>query len=372
MPEGAGFTGATQTFNTASLGEIMSSMSSEFAESTGGRFNTGTSATPASTSDSPASTSAVSGDAGSSQQSSTTFATLVSSTPGASDTATPSLNSYATNTATNAASSATDGPVTVSEKSSCTNLSCSPALKAAVAVPIVAAAVVAALLFFFCVRRRRKRAGAEVSEKRPPKAGKKKWTRHLRAFSFDAELLMGGRFSSSNSLRSRDPSVLSRSGTASRGSNHTAEPSLHSIDEVAPPYRDAVTHAVPPSPQRSIPAITTTAADPIPRPSSTATAPPPYRSVAAGASPEPPSPSTVRNPFSDSAPVSPIEESPFNDPPEAGGALAPTLSRGSSTYRSVMTDDATPTASEAGSIREAIVGRRVSVRNAGSTSGGSS
>jgi hypothetical protein len=52
--------------------------------------------------------------------------------------------------------------------------------------------------------------------------------------------------------------------------------------------------------------------------------------------------------------------------------LAPTMSRGSSMYRSVRTDDATPTASEAGSIREAMVGRRVSVRNAGSTSGGSS
>jgi hypothetical protein len=211
-----------------------------------------------------------------------------------------------------------------------------------------------------------------ISEKRPPKSGKKKWTRHLRAFSFDAELLMGGRFSSSNSLRSRDPSVRSTSGTASRGSTHNAEPSLHSIEEVAPPYRDAITHATPPSPHRSVPAITTIAADPIPRPSSTATAPPPYRSVVAGTSPEPTTPSTVRNPFSDSAPVSPIEESPFNDPPEGGGALAPTMSRGSSMYRSVRTDDATPTASEAGSIREAMVGRRVSVRNAGSTSGGSS
>ncbi|KIW70030.1 hypothetical protein PV04_02341 [Phialophora macrospora] len=370
MPEGAGFTGASQTFNTASLDDILSSMSSEFAQSTGGgRFNTDTSATTTPTSGSPTESAGVSGNAASTQTSPTTFAT-VTSTPGVSGTVTQSLDGDATNTATNAASSTTDGPVTVSEKSSCNSLSCSSALKAAVAVPIAVAAIAAIFLFFFCARRRRKRAGAVVSEKRPPKTGKKKWTRHLRAFSFDAELLMGGRFSSSNSLRSRDPSVRSASGTASRGSNHTAEPSLHSIEEVAPPYRDAITHATPPSPQRSVPAITTSAADPIPRPSSTATAPPPYRSVVA--SPEPPTPSTVRNPFSDSAPVSPIEESPFNDPPEAGGALRPTMSRGSSTYRSVMTDDATPTASEAGSIREAIVGRRVSVRNAGSTSGGSS
>ncbi|RJE17247.1 hypothetical protein PHISCL_10416, partial [Aspergillus sclerotialis] len=202
-----------------------------------------------------------------------------------------------------------------------------------------------------------------MSEKAPKKKGKK-WTRHLRAFSFDAELLMGGRFSSSNSIRSRDPSVRSGPGTLSRGSAHSGEPSLHSIEEVAPPYRDAVTHVTPPSPARSIPHVTTIAADPIPRPSSTATAPPPYRSIVGGTGAEPSSPATVRNPFADSAPVSPIEGSPFNDPPEgeeASGALRPTLSRGSSMYRSVMTDDdATPTASEAGSIRQAMVGRRVS------------
>ncbi|OAP64250.1 hypothetical protein AYL99_00222 [Fonsecaea erecta] len=371
--QNAGFTGVGgQDINTSSLASMASSLASEFSQTTGSHFtrtNSGTSQTGASSSDS--SSAGSSAPSTGTQTTPTTFATAVAPS-GESSPSPNSSSSYGTS-ATNAASSTTGGAVTVSEKSSCNSISCSSALKAAVAVPVVVAAIAGILLFFFCARRRRRRrGGAVMSEKAPKKAGKK-WTRHLRAFSFDAELLMGGRFSSSNSIRSRDPSVRSGPGTVSRGSAHSGEPSLHSIDEVAPPYRDAVTHVTPPSPARSIPHVTTHAADPIPRPSSTATAPPPYRSIVGG---EPPSPSTVRstvrNPFADSVPVSPIEGSPFNDPPEdASGALRPTLSRGSSMYRSVMTDeDATPTASEAGSIRQAMVGRRVSVRNSETGSGG--
>ena len=359
MPQGsvqnAGFTGASQTFDTASFDSLGASLSSEFTKTTAPVTRTGTDSQTTTSSDTTS--SSTSNTANASPAPSTTFATSASTTPGASDPATTSINGYTSGTATNAASN-TSGAVTVSEKSACNSMSCSSALQAAVAVPVVVAVIAAIFLFFCCARRRRKRAGAVVSEKRPPKSGKKqKWTRHLRAFSFDAELLMGGRFSSSNSVRSRDPSLRSAA-TNSRNGAHSVDPSVHSVEEVAPPYRDAISHANPPtSPPRSVPAA---AIFPTQRPMSTATAPPPYKSAA---SPEP------RNPFSDSTPVSPVEESPFNDPPEAGGAL----SRGSSMYRSVTTDDAaTPTASEAGSIREAIVGRRVSVRKQGSTSGGSS
>ncbi|KIX92718.1 uncharacterized protein Z520_11570 [Fonsecaea multimorphosa CBS 102226] len=376
-PQNAGFTGVgTQDINTSSLASMASSLESEFTQTTGSHFtrtNSGASQTGTSSTDSSSAGASTSSTA--TQTASTTFATSVTpSSGGPLGSPNSSLSSYATS-ATNAAASTTGGAVTVSEKSSCNSISCSSALKAAVAVPIVVAAIAGILLFFFCARRRRRRGGAVMSEKTPKKAGKK-WTRHLRAFSFDAELLMGGRFSSSNSIRSRDPSVRSGPGTQSRGSAHSGEPSMHSIEEVAPPYRDAVTHVTPPSPARSIPQVTTITADPIPRPSSTATAPPPYRAIVGGTGAEPPSPSTVRsavrNPFADSAPVSPIEGSPFNDPPEeASGALRPTMSRGSSMYRSVMTDDdASPGASEAGSIRQAMVGRRVSVRNSEAASGG--
>ncbi|KIW84869.1 hypothetical protein Z517_00257 [Fonsecaea pedrosoi CBS 271.37] len=371
-PDNSGFTGVgQQDIDTSSLASVASSFASEFSQTTGTHFtrtSSGASQTAASDSDnSSAGTPAPSA----SQTASTTFATSIATPGSPSESPNSSAGSQSTS-ASNAASSTTGGAVTVSEKSSsCNSISCSPALKAAIAVPIVVAAIAAILLFFFCARRRKRRAGAAMSEKAPKKQGKK-WTRHLRAFSFDAELLMGGRFSSSNSIRSRDPSVRSGPGTLSRASGHSGEPSLHSIDEVAPPYRDAVTNVTPPSPTRAIPHVTTIAADPIPRPSSTATAPPPYRSIVGGTGAEPPSPSTIRNPFADSTPVSPIEGSPFNDPPEeASGALRPTLSRGSSMYRSVMTeDDPTPTASEAGSIRQAMVGRRVSVRNGDGASGG--
>lgn len=111
------------------------------------------------------------------------------------------------------------------------------------------------------------------------------------------------------------------------------------------------------------------APDPIPRSVSSATAPPPYQPVARDAD-HPPTPTSIRNPFADSTPVSPIDGSPFNDPPddeEAAGGVRPTLSRGSSLYQSVNADDA----SDVASIGQAQVGRSVSVRQVGVANNGS-
>ena len=184
---------------------------------------------------------------------------------------------------------------------------------------------------------------------------------------------MGGRFSSSNSIRSRDPSVRS-TGNNSRNGAHSAEPSLHSIDEVAPPYRDAIagSHPVNPSPLRHVNPAIAGAPDPIPRSVSSATAPPPYQPPARDSDADhPETPISTRNPFADSTPVSPIDGSPFNDPPddeEAALGARPTLSRGSSLYQSVNADDA----SDAASIGQAQVGRSVSVRQIGGANNGSS
>ncbi|KIW18793.1 hypothetical protein PV08_03082 [Exophiala spinifera] len=300
------------------------------------------------------------GSAASASAANTAPTTLLTSastgSPGGSATASDIISGTATNAASN-----TSGAVTVSEKS-CDSISCSSGLKAAIVVPVVLAAVAGIFLFFFFARRRRRRAAGGVveSEKTPKKKGKK-WSRHLRVFSFDAELLMGGRYSSTNSIRSRDPSVRS-AGNSSRQGTASIEPSLHSIEEVAPPYRDAISHAQPGSPlqNRPISAAGGVAGDPILRAASTATAPPPYRSVVPDSNPRSTSPVSGGNPFSDSAPVSPIEGSPFNDPPDE---QRPALSRGSSLYQSVNTDDGAP--SDAGSIQEAQVGRRVSVRGSG-------
>ncbi|KIX07775.1 uncharacterized protein Z518_02429 [Rhinocladiella mackenziei CBS 650.93] len=366
-PQNGGFTAVSGPGGpeTTGLTDAAASLESDSSRTRTGTLDQSATTSASSTGDAAASAAATSP---------TTFSTSVSSADG-NDVAS-STTSIASSTAANAASNTSSGAVTVTEKS-CNSIGCSTALKAAIAVPIVVAAIAGILLIFFCARRRRKSGGgAALSEKKPKKGGKK-WSRHLRAFSFDAELLMGGRFSSSNSIRSRDPSVRSAA-TNPRNGTHSAEPSLHSIEEVAPPYRDAVSHVQPPSPTqaRTVPPVTSIAADPIPRPSSTATAPPPYRSIVGETMTEPPTPASARNPFADSAPVSPIEGSPFNDPPEdeeAAGGLQPTLSRGSSLYQSVSADDdATPTQSEAGSIRQAVLGRRVSARATDSTGGGGS
>ncbi|KAK5051579.1 hypothetical protein LTR84_003231 [Exophiala bonariae] len=351
-----GFTGigatATDGPGTSAMNSFISSLQSEFTQTT--RTNRGSSTTDAS-----ATTTDING--ASTSAPGTTLSTV---TTGAGNSATTSISGNASSTAGNAASNTSDGAVTVSENS-CNSISCSSALKAAIAVPIVVAAIAAVLLFLFCARKRRKNkgAGASLSEKKPKKAGKK-WSRHLRAFSFDAELLMGGRFSSSNSIRSRDPSVRSANNNSRNGA-HSTEPSLHSIDEVAPPYRDAIAGSQPvnPSPLRHVNPAIAGAPDPIPRSVSSATAPPPYQPAGRDAD-HPTTPTSIRNPFADSTPVSPIDGSPFNDPPdgeEAAGAVRPTLSRGSSLYQSVNADDA----SDVASIGQAQVGRSVSVRQVG-------
>ncbi|KAI1620599.1 hypothetical protein EDD37DRAFT_653655 [Exophiala viscosa] len=364
-PQGT-FTSPGSSVGTEDFSSIVASLNSEYSLTTGGTSTaTQTSDQTSSTGTNSAAATAATATTGSTPiTSQTTFSTSTSTSTTATVAATSTLPQSVTSTASNAASSTT-GAVTVSEKS-CSSLSCHPALKAAIAVPIVIAALAGLFLLFFYARRRRRKDGVVVSEKKPKKAGKGGWSRHLRAFSFDAELLMGGRFSGTNSMRSRDPSVRS-AGTNSRTGGASVEPSLHSIDEVAPPYRDAISHAqVPTSIQTGAVApvvagaAVASASDPIPRSTSTATAPPPYRAVVADTrSPLTP---VSRNPFADSAPVSPIEGSPFNDPPDDDGQR-PALSRGSSLYRSVNTEDGAP--SDAGSIREAQVGRRVSVRTSG-------
>jgi hypothetical protein len=212
---------------------------------------------------------------------------------------------------------------------------------------VVIVVLLALGLIFCCVRRRRRREKniEFVSEK--PQSPKKKWSRHLRVFSFDAELLMGGWRSSSNSVRSRQTGSV-RSG---QGSHRRTSPSIHSVDDVAPPYRDAITTTHRPHHH----GVTSPSPDPFPRPSSTATAPPPYVPARGNISRQsnltdnqnrpvtPPS----RDPFADRSPISPIETSPFNDPADDGGS--------------------TLAGSDAGSIREAQVARSLSVMSGGRT-----
>jgi len=87
----------------------------------------------------------------------------------------------------------------------------------------------------------------------------KKWSRHLRIFSFDAEVLMGGSFS-----------IV-----------HDANPSIHSIaEEVASPHRDDVSPSQLRSNVRMATSMTSTTPDPFRRHDLTATPPPPYPAVA--------------------------------------------------------------------------------------------
>ncbi|RVX68950.1 hypothetical protein B0A52_08017 [Exophiala mesophila] len=340
-PDTEAFTGITNTdgLSTSAMDSFISSFQSGFEATNTRTTSRGPSATQSTTSGDASATVAATGSAA------TTFATLTSASGNG---ASGSITGNPSNTASNAASNTSEGDVTVSENS-CYSISCSPTLKAAIAVPVVVAAIAAALLFFFCARRRKRRAaGAAVSEKKPKKAGKK-WSRHLRSFSFDAELLMGGHFSSSNSIRSRDPSVRSAGNNSCIGA-HRAEPSLRSIEEVAPPYRDAILGAQPMNPSllRHVNPAIVAAPNPISHSVSSTTAPPPYRTVA-GEADNPPTPISTRNPFADSAPVSPIDGSPFSDPLEdeeaAAGATRPTMSRGSSLYQGVSADDASDAAS---------------------------
>lgn len=236
----------------------------------------------------------------------------------------------------------------------------SPGMQAAVAVPVVVAVIAAIAFIFFCMRRRRKRAAGATNEpeKQSPAGRKKKWTRHLRVFSFDAELLMGGRYSSTNSIRSRQTGSV-RSGSRS---HHAQTPSVHSVEEVAPPYRDAISAAVPPNAGQLAGGA---AAAGVARSASSATAPPPYGAAAGkqtdtGSPASPASRHERDNPFADQigSPVSPIEGSPFNDPPGATAAV----SRNSSIYHSERDETSTlGGASDAASIREATLARNASV-----------
>jgi len=129
-------------------------------------------------------------------------------------------------TATNVASDPGFGAL--ARQGRCSRISCSPGLQAAVAVPVGVAVLAGIALLLFCIRRRWKNRRDDGAVKK--KLGKK-WTRHLRLFSFDAELLVGGRFSSTNSTES------------GQNSADSAQPSIHSLEEVAPPYCDAINQA---------------------------------------------------------------------------------------------------------------------------------
>ena len=219
------------------------------------------------------------------------------------------------------------------------------------------------------MRRRRKRnnkAAAAAEVEKSPAANRKKrnWTRHLRVFSFDTELLMGGRYSSTNSIRSRQTGSL----RSANRSQHSGSPSVHSVEEVAPPYRDAISAAQPPN----IGAVmagagAAGAAAGIKRSASSATAPPPY-GAAAGRLATPTSPARSQhedlNPFADTgnSPTSPVEGSPFNDPP----GTTPAVSRNSSLYRSDRDDTSSiGGVSDAASIRQAMLARNASVMSGG-------
>lgn len=285
-----------------------------------------------------------------------------------------------TNSSATAAGSSGSETGSVTSETECSSVSCSPGLKAAVAVPVVVGTLaILGLILFFVRRRRRGRSSASpVLESSTPK---KKWTRHLRIFSFDTELLMGGRFSSTNSLRSGPSSHRDiRSVNHAHHAHHTDHPSIHSIEEVAPPYRDAISHAHQPNMSQVAAGaagagLLTGMAQ---RPSSRTSAPPPYGSAASNRSnrsnSNPATPlDTQRDPFADSNPVSPVdgvEWSPFNDPPEDGSSThsQPSVSRNSSIRTANDRDGVSNfAASDAGSIREAQVGRHVSIASGGRT-----
>lgn len=376
------------TVGTATLDPQDGSSVSDLAESFEGDFTqtTGRNSEPT---DSSTTASDQSASADASANTAATPSTLLTSTTGTASTA-----AEQTSGADGVASGSNGEGPSAEQQNSCNSISCNPGLQAAIAVPVVVVSLLLFALLFFCIRRRRRRPDSPVSEKK--KAPKKKWSRHLRVFSFDAELLMGGRFSSSNSLRSRDTG----SQRSNRSRSHNASPSIHSIEEeVAPPYRDAVSHAQPPSTVPMAGGMTSTTADPFPRPDSTATAPPPYPAAspqpgaAAGAGAAalavgglsrntsrastqalqtPVSTRSLNDPFRNDnfSPVSPVDDgpdsSPFVDPPEeVPSPTSPTANHPMIGRMRSADDDARSEVSsnvEVGSVREAQVGRTLSTR----------
>ncbi|RMZ86668.1 hypothetical protein DV736_g6107, partial [Chaetothyriales sp. CBS 134916] len=331
--------------------------------------------TPSNTETSGASkTGASTASEAASSNSPTTFATSTMSLESPTTVSdTTSIQSNA-GTAASAASSTSATAVALHDK--CNSISCNSRLEAAIAVPIVVVVLLAFGLIFCLARRRRRRvreALPPVEEKAKPK---KKWSRHLRVFSFGEELLMGGRYSSSNSMRTGDGDSMAS--VQQNTLNHHHDPSLHSVDEeVAPPYRDSISHA-----ERPLAGIAL-----IPRPSSAATAPPPYGFAAAGtggatgrtsratdhhSQRQPLTPTSNQDPFQDgaSAPVSPAEESPFNHPDDdEADDPQPLISRQSSVAApfhdgTSMNSNSMSAASDTGSIREAQIARGVSMSGA--------
>ncbi|RMZ85863.1 hypothetical protein DV737_g449, partial [Chaetothyriales sp. CBS 132003] len=366
-PVSDGFTGITSAETTAAA-------SAETASDTGTSSTNASSASEETGSPTPSETGS------SNTNTATTFATSTSTTDSDagsdSSTVAPGTSSIQSNggTAASAASSTSATAVTINDK--CDSISCNPGLEAAIAVPIVVA-VLLGLGLIFCLARRRRRSTRQVVPRVEEKAKpKKKWSRHLRVFSFGEELLMGGRYSSSNSMRTGDGDSMASA--QQNTPSHHGDASLHSIDEeVAPPYRDSISHA-----ERPLVGITL-----IPRPSSAATAPPPYGFAAAGAGGtagrasratdrssqrSPLTPTSDQDPFQDGAsvPVSPAEESPFNHPDdEEADNLQAQMSRQSSVAEpfhdgTSMNSHLTPAASDTGSIREAQVARSVSMSGA--------
>ena len=359
----AGITG-TDGPSASAFQSIKASLQSEFEETRGGATATSASDT-ASASARDASSSATA--TGSPSSTPTTLETSTLPPSQDNNSATTTGADSPTGTGENAAGQTTGEAPTVSEKGDCNSISCNSGLQAAIAVPVVISVILIAALLFCCARRRRRRREAAPVSEKEPLAKKKKWSRHLRVFSFDAELLMGGFRSSSNSVHSRQTG----STRSAESSNRNQSPSIHSVDDVAPPYRDAVTTAERPIAQNGVAGVTASSTDPIPRTASTATAPPPYAATAGNTSRQSKGPTTPRDPFANTtSPVSPVDASPFDHPDDdaTSPASAHGVSRQSSLLHSINEDDGSTLAgSDAGSIREAQLGRNLSVMSGGRT-----
>lgn len=383
--DGNVFTRTVDPDNFESVTNIANSLESDFTETTG---------TPSTGRQSP--TRSASSEATTTQ----TQATSAPSTLQTSSIPTQTPASAAPESSASSVASGSDGEnPSATSSHSCNSISCNAGLQAAIAVPVVVGTLLIFALAFLCIRRRKRRqesTAGSLSEKRQRKP--KKWSRHLRIFSFDAELLMGGRFSSSNSLRSRETG----SQHSATRAGHAASPSIHSVDEeVAPPYRDAVSHAQPPSTVPMATGLASSTSEPFPRPDSVATAPPPYPSagglstIAAGGATAaaatnisratsrasstahtPVSTRSLNDPFRNEAmsPVSPVhgdtDTSPFVDPPEHGTERSPISPSTSMMFRRRAGDDyedaqsTISSVAEVASVREAQVGRTLSGRHA--------
>jgi hypothetical protein len=331
---------ATQTFFTGTLlpPATKSAISSAVASHSA---STKTSVTSRSTSTKDSSSSTHT--ASSSSQTSAAAAPILSSSsesiPTSSITTIPTSSTLRTSFTTVPAAASTAGTSSVlSEQKKCSGM-CSPGMQAAVAVPVALISLGFIIAFFlFARRRRRQNTKSEALSDGEPRGSK--WTRHLRVFSFDAELLIGGRSSTAGSIRSH-PTARSHPSVTSLRSH---QPSVRSLESPAPPYRDALAGG---NLQMSE------------RPDSQLTAPPPY--IANRTSHRPNSRlSAISRPTT-------AASDPFADPEEDDEQTSPTsvvsiVGQTSSAYHAVGTDDASfvsEVASETGSIRQAEVARRV-------------